>query len=196
MFPGSFYANPSSLYKEQQTKINLDELYTTKHEKEKQKITIFKKILTRIHNKIKFTSRQKHNEHFLFFVVPEFILGLPRYNLDECIAYIINELEDNGFNIKYTHPNLLFISWQHYIPYYHREMIKKETGVVVDGFGNVLHKENSSKKPTNEIVVEKNVFNIKSNKKQHEGEFKSIDTYKPSGIYNVELLKKIHNKVN
>lgn len=196
MFPGSFYTNPSSLYKEQQTKINLDELYTTKHEKEKQKITIFKKILTRIHNKIKFTSRQKHNDHFLFFVVPEFILGLPRYNLDECIGYIINELEDNGFNIKYTHPNLLFISWQHYIPSYHREMIKKETGVVVDGFGNVLHKENSSKKPTNEIVVEKNVFNIKSNKKQDEGEFKSIDTYKPSGIYNVELLKKIHNKVN
>lgn len=188
MFPGSLYANPNSLNKTQ-NKINLDELYIRKQEKEQQKLSIFKKILDRIHNKIKFTSRQKHNEQFLFFVVPEFILGLPRYNLDECIGYLINELEDNGFNIKYTHPNLLFISWQHYIPSYYREMIKKETGVVIDGFGNVIQK----KKDTNTLLI----TNEKDKqKKENTQKFKSIESYKPGGIYNTELLKKIQNKIH
>ena len=55
-----------------------------------------------------------------------------------CTSYIIEKLIDNGFMIKYTHPNLLFISWRHYIPHYERAKIKKNTGVSVDGWGNVV----------------------------------------------------------
>lgn len=196
MLPGSFFANPNSYSKK--NKINLDELYDRKHEKEQLKISIFDKILDRIHNKIKFTSRQKQNEQFLFFVVPEFQLGLPKYDVGECIGYLINELEDNGFNVKYTHPNLLFISWQHYIPAYQREMIKKNTGVQIDGFGNIINK---NKKTENKENPNNSLFNLNNNtqennnKQNNKDNFKSVDTYKPVGIYNQELLKKIQEKI-
>ena len=66
------------------------------------------------------------------------ILGIPAYNQSTCIAYIIDKLQENGFNVRYTHPNMLFISWSHWVPNYVREEIKKKTGVIVDGFGNIV----------------------------------------------------------
>lgn len=194
ILPGSFFANPSSY--STKNKINLDELYDRKQEKERIKISIYEKILDKIHNKIKFTARQKHNEQYLFFVVPEFQLGLPKYDIADCVGYLINELEDNGFNVKYTHPNLLFISWQHYIPSYQREIIKKETGVAIDGFGNVIEKNKKKNEELN--ILNFNKDNNKNNKtnKVIEENYKNVDNYKPSGIYNLDLLKKIQNKLN
>ena len=45
-------------------KINLDELYDRKKEKDLQKLQIFNRILNRVHEKIKMTSRQKINSSF------------------------------------------------------------------------------------------------------------------------------------
>ena len=45
---------------------------------------------------------------------------------------------ENGFLVKYTYPNLLFISWRHYIPSYKRIEIKKRYGFKIDGFGNLV----------------------------------------------------------
>ena len=53
-------------------KINLDELYQRKNEIEDQRIKIYQKILHRVHTKIKTTSRQKVNEQYCFFIIPEF----------------------------------------------------------------------------------------------------------------------------
>ena len=29
-----------------------------------------------------------------------------------CLKYLVVSLDKNGFDLKYTHPNLLFISWK------------------------------------------------------------------------------------
>ena len=91
-------------------KINIDDLYQRKREIDQLKLKVFRKILNRVHSKIKITSRQRSAEQFTFFVVPEFLVGTPRYDVAACIAYIIDKLKINGFNVTYTHPNLLFIS--------------------------------------------------------------------------------------
>ena len=62
----------------------------------------------------------------------------PKYNTQECITYVIEKIINNGFQIKYTHPNLLFISWKHYIPVFQRNLIKQKTGLNIDGFGNII----------------------------------------------------------
>ena len=74
------------------------------------KIKVYDKILARIHKKIKTTARMRNSTCFCMYVIPEFILGLPRYNIGLCTTYLIDKLQENGFKIKYTHPNLLFIS--------------------------------------------------------------------------------------
>ena len=176
-------------------KLNLDELYERTRETSQTKIKTYQKILARIHTRIKAISRQRNNNKFCMFVIPEFILGIPRYDIAECTNYVIEKLTDNGFQIKYTYPNLLFISWQHYIPKYQRSEIKKKTGVAIDGFGNVVTKNNKNNKdnsnPNSLLLMDKNV-KIKDGKKKPSN-FKSTSSYKPTGnlIYNTNLLEKI-----
>ena len=176
-------------------KLNLDELYERTRETSQTKVKTYQKILARIHTRIKAISRQRNNNKFCMFVIPEFILGIPRYDIAECTNYVIEKLTDNGFQIKYTYPNLLFISWQHYIPKYQRSEIKKKTGVAIDGFGNVVTKNNKNNKdnsnPNSLLLMDKNV-KIKDGKKKPSN-FKSTSSYKPTGnlIYNTNLLEKI-----
>ena len=119
-------------------KINLDELYQKKQEQDKNKLFTYNKILTRIHEKIKLTSRQKCQQQFCWFVVPEIILGVANYDHAGCIAYIVDKLQENKFIVRYTHPNLLLISWHHYVPNYVRNEFKKKTGTAIDEYGRPI----------------------------------------------------------
>ncbi len=119
-------------------KINLDELYEKKQEIDKNKLYTYNKILTRIHEKIKLTSRQKCNQQFCWFVVPEIILGIANYDHAGCIAYLVEKLQENKFMVRYTHPNLLLISWLHYVPNYVRTEFKKKTGTTIDEYGKPI----------------------------------------------------------
>jgi hypothetical protein len=177
-------------------KLNLDELYKQQKITNDHKIKIYQKILGRIHNKIKHISRIRNNNKFCVYILPEFILGVPRYDMNTCTMYVIEKLTKNGFNIKYTHPNLLWISWQHYIPNYERSNIKKKYGVSVDGFGNVI-KKSEKKKDTNSMLLRDKSPNLKSILKNKNEDYTKISTYKPTGnlIYNEKLLKTIENKV-
>ena len=96
-------------------KINLDDLYKQKQYSFEKKTKVYDKILKRVHKKIKTTARNKNNICFCTYVIPEFILGLPRYDIQICTDYVMEKLIDNGFMVKYTHPNLIFISWQQHI---------------------------------------------------------------------------------
>ena len=177
-------------------KISLDDLYDRKREVEMNKMKIYKTILNRVHTKIKMTARQRHDDQYLFYVVPEFILGVPRYDVGTCISYIIEKLEENGFVTKYTHPNLLFISWKHYIPSYKRAQIKKETGVSVDGFGNTLMDKKREPKDINSLFLDVKTKQSNGGKSQQQKkEFKDISTYKPSGIYNQDILNRLKDKL-
>ncbi len=119
-------------------KINLDELYQKKQEQDKNQLFTYNKILTRIHEKIKLTSRQKFHQQFCWFVVPEIILGVANYDHAGCIAYLVDKLQENKFIVRYTHPNLLLISWLHYVPNYVRNEYKRKTGTAIDEFGRPI----------------------------------------------------------
>lgn len=185
-------------------KMNLDELFIQKKITEEHKIKMYQKILNRVHKKIKHASKQRGNEQFCCYILPEFVLGVPIYDIAACNAYIIYKLKENGFFVKYTHPNLLFISWKHFIPDYQRRAIKKTTGISIDGFGNEIKRKEGKKsepKTTNELMFNQTRFegpiSLSAKKKEEEKKFKKIDSYKPSGmIYNQQLIKKIEDKIN
>lgn len=124
-------------------KISLDDLYEGKQKRDLRVLKTFKTILARVHNQIKLTSRQKIDQQFCWFIIPEFLMGVPSYNNHDCAVYVIEKLMENGFQVKYTHPNLLLISWQHWVPNYVRQEIKKKTGMEIDGNGQYVQKKNS-----------------------------------------------------
>ena len=179
------------------TKINLDDLYERKKQHDLNTLRTYNRILNRINNKIKTVSRLASNKQFCWYVIPEHIIGVPRFDKEACTAFVIDKLKDNGFMLRYTHPNLLFISWKHWVPAYVRSEIKKKTGVTVDGYGNKIEKKQGESKPepTNpdELMFQRNE-NIPIGPSQKN--FTAIDSYKPSGnlIYNQDLLRSIEDK--
>ena len=180
-------------------KLNMDDLYEKKKQHDLNTLSTYNKVLNRIHNRIKTVSRQQTTEQFCWYVIPEMIIGVPRYDQGACTAYLIDKLRDNGFLIRYTHPNLLFISWKHWVPSYVRNEIKKKTGIIVDGYGNEIDKnEQQNDKSTD--PSDPNAFILKRNNNipitPPNKDYKSIDGYQPTGnfIYNQDLLKNIEDK--
>ena len=182
-------------------KLNIDELYDKKRQFDLNKLALFNKILNRIHVRIRTTSRQKIDEQFCWFLVPEIILGVPKYDQAACIAYLIDKLKSNGFNIRYIHPNTLFISWMHWVPSYIRTELKKKTGIVVNEYGVTVEEEEDANKimdapvDINEIMLNKNT-DISQKGKPPKKEYTPINSYKPSGnlVYDSDMLNKIGDK--
>ena len=125
-------------------RINIDDLYEKKQTRDMNKMATYRKILNQIHKKIKLTSRQSVDTQCCWYVFPEIIIGVPSYDQAHCVAFVMNELKENGFALQYTNPNLLFISWKHWVPTYVRNEIHKQTGVKVDGTGKIISKPSTS----------------------------------------------------
>jgi len=182
-------------------KINIDDLYERKRQYDLNKLELYNKILNRIHVRIKTTSRQKIDEQFCWFVVPEVIIGVPKYDQGSCIAYLIDKLRENGFNVKYIHPNTLFISWLHWVPSYVRTELKKKTGIVVDEYGNKVldeEEENDNKQKINNMFnIKETKVTVKGNNQKEKKSFTPIQSYKPQGnlVYNDELLNILEEKI-
>lgn len=180
------YANDA----ETQEQIDINELYEKDNKRNQRLLTCFNKILNRVHKRIQNVSRTKHSEKHIFFSVPEFMLGEPCYDKGHCVAYLFSQLQKNKFNVKYLHPNVLFVSWQHFVPAYIREEVKKKTGIVLDDLGNVINDPNVSPE---EPIDKRN----EDKKTEKNNKYKSTDNYKPTGkfVYNSDLFDKIERKV-
>jgi hypothetical protein len=177
-------------------KINIDELYDKNQRRDLKQISIFNKILNRIHKRITYTGRNKRNDKHIWFTVPEYIFGEPVYDKGECISFLVVKLEENGFLIRYVHPNTLFISWQNWIPSYVRNEVKKKTGNIIDEHGNIIQK----KEVNEEEDINSQLFNDKNGNPttKDQKQYTPINQYKPSGnlVYKPELFEKIEKKIS
>ncbi len=183
---------------ESNEKVNIDELYNKAQRRDLKQLSVFNKILNRIHTKIKGTTRTQKKDTHIWFTVPEYIFGEPVYNQGDCIGYLVVKLEENGFNVKYMHPNTLFVSWGDWVPSYIRNEVKKKTGKVLDEKGNVIRDLNLEKDDEDEDMNSK-LFNDKNNTLQKgQKEYTSVKDYKPTGnlVYNPELFERLEKKMN
>lgn len=179
-------------------KINLDDLYEKKQQQDLNTLALYNRVLGRIHNRIKTVSRQQTKEQYCWYLMPETIIGVPKYDYGACTAYVISQLKENGFDVKYTHPNLLLVSWASWCPSYVRSEIKKKTGLIVDSAGNKIDKEdmkNVSDDNPNELMFHRTGSKNAAESQKNSKNYTPIQSYKPSGlIYNENLLRKIEDK--
>lgn len=184
-------------------KIDIDELYDKNLKRDLKQLSVFNKILGRIHKRITLTAKNKRNDKYIWFLIPEFIFGEPTYDQTDCIAYIVNKISENGFYVKYIHPNTLFISWEQWVPSYVRTEIKKKTGKVIDEKGQIINNstnmDNVDSKlfnMNNSVNGSMNNNNIEENHEKNQKQFTPIDKYKPSGklVYDPDYFAKLQNK--
>jgi len=195
-------------YNDEETtgKVSIDELYERRQRRDQKQIAIFNKILNRIHKRITTTGKSAKNAKHIWFTIPEYIFGEPNYDQGDCIGYIVSKLETNGFQLKYLHPNTLFVSWENWIPSYVRSEFKKKTGILVDERGNVLKKGDAedeaaeaaeSEDPTTRMLYGRAGIAATSANSKSGKDYTPIGKYKPTGnlVYSPEIFEKIEKRV-
>tara|TARA_Y100001970_G_scaffold33306_1_gene41386 strand:- start:840 stop:1268 length:429 start_codon:yes stop_codon:yes gene_type:complete len=138
------------------SQINMKELYSTINQKTLRRMELYDSILKKCHSRILYNSGLQRT--YCFYQIPEFVIGIPLYDIIELRNYVMNSLKTNGFEILYIEPNWLFIYWN------------------VKGAKSLTKNNNVTKKINTE--------------------YKSTDTYKPSGnlIYDDESLMNMKDK--
>lgn len=95
----SKYLSASDILKQQQKK-------QTKRQE------AFDFILEQCYKKIQKCIQVTRNVFECFFEIPEFLIGYPLYDLNECTSYCHALLTSKGFQVQYIFPRVLFISWK------------------------------------------------------------------------------------
>lgn len=181
-------------------RVNIDELYEKHQRRDLKQLSIFNKILNRIHRRITTTNKFRRNDKHIWFQVPDYIFGEPLYDQGDCIAYIVAKLQENGFFIKYMHPNTLFVSWENWVPTYKRNEIKKKIGIVLNEKGEVVDRLDQGEETPEDINAGlfNNPRNISLAPTKPQKQYTPIDQYKPTGnlVYNKDIFDKIEKKVS
>lgn len=90
--------------------LSVKDIIKVMNKKTERRKECFDKILDMCQKKIK--KSVQLNMVQCFFEVPEFVLGFPLYNINECIVHVLTKLQDNGFVVRYLFPRIIFISWE------------------------------------------------------------------------------------
>jgi len=89
--------------------VKANELIKQQKEREERKKITFEKIYKVVEKKIILASTGDY--YYTWYQIPEFLVGLPMYSIDECHQYIQVKLKANGFDIEFFSPNILLIKW-------------------------------------------------------------------------------------
>lgn len=86
------------------------------------RLQVYNRILSAVHQKIKAHSTLPNSTQMTSFDIPEWHPGCPRFDVKDCILYIVWNLRHSGFKVLYVSPNRLLISWKEQsIQYYQEE---------------------------------------------------------------------------
>lgn len=179
-------------------KINIDDLFARKQRRDLKQVSIYNKLLNRVHKRITATTRGRSTDTHVWFNVPEYIFGEPVYDNADCTGYLVAKLDAEGFNVKYMHPNTLFVSWNDWVPSYVRNEVKKKTGILLDEKGNIKKKAGEDDADDNDVnsimLHDKQPAQGAKSQKQ----YTDTKDYKPTGklVYNQDMLERLEKKVS
>ncbi len=89
------------------------ELFERRKQRDGAKLKSYNKILEQIYTRIRTASREGADP-WIIYTCPPFIIGLPKIDLEDLIVYLVYMLRTQQYEVRYTYPNLLYISWKHH----------------------------------------------------------------------------------
>lgn len=90
------------------------DLYNKRVKRDQARLKTYNQLLEQIYTRIYSTSQMSGNANYIMYTVPPFVLGLPRIDMEDCIVYLVYMLRQHGYEVRFTYPNLLYISWKHH----------------------------------------------------------------------------------
>lgn len=89
--------------------INLHDLRQTTDTIKVKRAMIFDRVLEMCHGKIKRSASAHRSE--CIYTIPEYVVGLPLYNRNDCMEYVADALRTNGFRIEQRGAVTIRVSW-------------------------------------------------------------------------------------
>lgn len=144
---------------------NISNLHAEKFVKEQAKNEIFTIVLSKCISQILETNSRTENT-FLYFEVPNLIIGCPGYDRLACVHFLIQELTNEKYKVEFMEPLYLYIDWsknnkpktidnlmiQNIIPTSNPDKLREQTKELLKKYPNaskiVFEYEDSRKKPT------------------------------------------------
>jgi hypothetical protein len=90
------------------------DLYNQRVKRDQARLKTYNQLLEQIYTRVYSTSQMSGNANYIMYTVPPFVLGLPRIDMEDCIVYLVYMLRQHGYEVRFTYPNLLYISWKHH----------------------------------------------------------------------------------
>lgn len=85
------------------------------------RLQTYNRLLSAIHQKIKWASAQANSGQMTYYDVPEWTPGCPRYDVKDAILYLAWNLRHSGFKVMYMGANRLLIHWKDQSVQYYTE---------------------------------------------------------------------------
>jgi hypothetical protein len=99
---------------EQPPKLNPKDLFEKRMKRDNARLRAYNQLLQQIHQRIYTTAQMNSSANFITYTIPPFIFGLPKIDLQDCVVYLVHQLRTATYEVRYTYPNLLYISWKHH----------------------------------------------------------------------------------
>lgn len=158
---------------------NIAQLHAARNQKEQARNEIFTIVLNKCIEQILETNNKK-NQTYLYFEVPNIIIGFQEYDRLACIHYLIHELSREGYKVEFVEPVYLYIDWstnilkpksidsmvmQNVIPTSNPERLKQQTKELLKKYPHaskiVFEYEDSTQVPKRGDASSKNKKNKK-----------------------------------
>jgi hypothetical protein len=170
--------------------VDMQELYARRQQSDAARLRAYDTILRQIMSRIKIHSQLPTLPTEILYEVPFFIVGIPRLDMKDVVSYLAFQLRAAGFDVRFTFPNLLNISWQHY----ERQYILQHSPIFKSMVQSASHVMNAPepKKPTllktTPAAISKKKVKFEKPKQALEYQppvefFKAIDTPKPPSTF-------------
>ena len=95
-------------------RLSPNDLYDKRIKRDQARLRTYNQILEQIYTRVYSTSQMSGNANYILYTVPPFVLGLPRIDMEDCIVYLVYMMRNHGYEVRFTYPNLLYISWKHH----------------------------------------------------------------------------------
>lgn len=89
--------------------VNVFDLYRNIHQKKMKRLSGYDAVLQKCYGRVR--QANALDQMRIMFEVPDFILGVPLYDIQRCMAYMIHQLRTHGFVVTYYFPRILYVSW-------------------------------------------------------------------------------------
>ena len=123
--------------------INLFKLNKSRRKRFEKHKPIYRHVLKKCHSKIYLSGEQLKTE--CLFTIPQYIPGMPLFDIRECMRYIIRKLEKNKLNVQVLKPDTISISWEH-ISLYDRKNEQDDQGEPGESTNAKMSSSTASKK--------------------------------------------------